>query len=214
MPDFGRMLSARVATSLQLPATFEQLRLHALPGTIEHRLLHPRRIESAYEMAFLRVFIAWEDVLEQSFIRYLSGYQNAIGGYAPAAGIAFSGSVAAAEIQLYGAKDYLLWHNPNHVIARSRRFFNLGLHEQVCQSNLARLIAFAAVRHRIAHGQADARVKFDNATMLLVGKRYHGGRPGSFLRELEPSTMHPAPPRRWIEAISSEFVALINQIVP
>jgi hypothetical protein len=214
MPDFGRVLNARISNSLQLPAALERLRLHLQPGTPEHRLLHPRRIETAYEMAFLRVFIAWEDVLEQSFIRYLSGYENSIGSYAPIGGITFSRSIAAAETQLYGTQHYLLWHNPNQVIARSRSFFNLGLHEQVCQSNLARLNAFAAIRHRIAHGQDDAKTKFDNATMLLVGKRYPGGRPGPFLRELEATTIPQMQPRRWIEAISAEFAALIQQIVP
>jgi hypothetical protein len=81
----------------------------------------------------------------------------------------------------------------------------------VCQSNLARLEAFAAIRHRIAHGQDDAKTKFDAATMLLAGKRYYGSRPGSFLREFDASL---TPSRRWIEIISNELVGLISQIVP
>src|SRR6266851_5231591 len=100
MPDFGRLLSSRVAVAAQLPATFETLRANAAPGSREHRLLHPTRIEAAYEMAFLRIFIAWEDLLEQSFIRYLCGYHNSTGGQTPAAGVTFAGTVTASEAQL------------------------------------------------------------------------------------------------------------------
>jgi hypothetical protein len=211
MPDFGRALTDRIAISVQLPATFEQLRANAQPGTNACQLLHHKRIEAAYEMAFLRVFIAWEDLLEQAFIRYLAGYSNSRGRLTPARGITFSANIAASEAQLYGGQQYVLWHSTPKVIARSQRFFLLGLHEQVCQSNLARLEAFAAIRHRIAHGQDDAKTKFDAATMLLAGKRYYGSRPGSFLREFDASL---TPSRRWIEIISNELVGLISQIVP
>jgi hypothetical protein len=211
MPDFGGVLNLKIFNSVQLPTALEALHVLAKPGSKEYKLLHPRRIEAAYEMAFLRVFIAWEDVLEQSFIRYLAGYANSIGQLTPAAGIGFSRDIVAAESQLFGNNQYLLWHNPLHVIKRSQKFFSMGMHEHICQSNFARLEAFAAIRHRIAHGQDDARKKFDNATMLLAGRRYHGGRPGLFLRDWDPqSTLS----RKWIDVISSEFIALIRQIVP
>jgi hypothetical protein len=162
-------------------------------------------------MAFLRIFIAWEDVLEQSFIRYLCGYENSTGPQTPAAGVTFAGTVAATEAQLYRGSSYLLWHNPQQVISRSKKFFHNGLHDQICQSNIARLNEFAAVRHRVAHGQYDSKVKFDTATMSLAGKRYRGSRPGPFLRDWDCST---SPPRRWVDILASEFVALIGQIVP
>lgn len=211
MPNIGQILANRIATSLELPATFEELKANVQVGTIAHRLLHPKRIEAAYEMAFLRVFIAWEDALEQAFIRYLAGFSNSHGPLTPVAGKSFSATIPAAEAQLYGSRQYLLWHNPMHVIQRSQSYFSMGLHEIVCHSNLARLEAFAAVRHRIAHGQDDSRTKFDSATMLLTAKRYPGGRPGPFLRAVDLSQ---TPPKRWIENISTEFVSLVRQIVP
>src|SRR5437016_9100007 len=124
MPDFGKLLSKRITIAAQLPKTFEALRALAQPGSKEHNLLHPTRIESAYEMAFLKVFIAWEDVLEQSFIRYLCGYGNSAGPQTPVASVTFAGKLNAAEAQLYAGSNYLLWHNPQHVIKRSKRFFN------------------------------------------------------------------------------------------
>jgi len=211
MPDFGRMLEIRIETSVQLPAILEEIKANARPGTSEHRLLHAKRIEAAYEMAFLRVFIAWEDVLERSFIRYLSGCANSQGRQIPAQGVQFAKNISDAEAQLYGKNDYLLWHKTSRVISRSKQFFQLGLHEQVCQSNLARLEAFASIRHRIAHGQEDSKTKFDLATMQLVGRRFHGSRPGPFLREFDMSL---SPARRWIDIISDELVALIRQITP
>lgn len=211
MPDFGKLLSSRITIAAQLPATFETLRAHAEPGSNEHKLLHPARIESAYEMAFLRIFIAWEDVLEQSFIRYLCGYKSVTGTQAPATGVTFTGTVSAAESQLYAGSSYLLWHNPQHVINRSRKFFSNGLHEHICQSNFARLTDLASVRHRVAHGQDDSKSKFDAATMRLAGKRYRGSRPGPFLRDWDSSC---SPPRRWLDVLAAEFVGLIGQIVP
>jgi hypothetical protein len=211
MPDFGRDLNEKIAASIQLPITFERLRTLARPGTDQYRLLHRAKIEAAYEMAFLRIFIAWEDALEQSFIRYLAGYSNSIGPLTPATTIVFHKKITTAEAYLYGGRDFLLWHNTTKVIQRSQRFFNLGLHELIFQSNSARLNDFAAIRHRIAHGQDDSKNKFNQATMTIAGKRYLGSRPGPFLRDWDRSA---TPNRRWIETISNEFVGLIRQIVP
>jgi len=38
--------------------------------------LFPSRLETLYEMAYLRIFLAWEWFLEESFVRYLCGYAN------------------------------------------------------------------------------------------------------------------------------------------
>lgn len=43
------------------------------------RHLPVAKLELAYELAYLRVFTAWEDFLEQSFLRYLCGYMASHG---------------------------------------------------------------------------------------------------------------------------------------
>jgi hypothetical protein len=71
------------------------------------------------------------------------------------------------------------------------------------------LEVFAAVRHRIAHGQEDARRKFDLATMNLCGKRYRGSRAGKFLRDWDTST---AVSLRWLESMATGLEGLSSQI--
>jgi hypothetical protein len=110
---------------------------------------------------------------------------------------------------MLGGRPFALWHNPNTVIDRARRFFVGSFHEIAIASSNARLSDFAAIRHRIVHDQADARRHFDTATMNIVGRRYRGGRPGRFLRDWDNSLN---PPVRWLETLGSELSQLANQI--
>src|SRR5262249_28723097 len=108
-----------------------------------------------------------------------------------------------------GASGFALWHNPAVVIRRSRLHLRLCPHEVIIMSNTARLENLSAVRHRIVHGQDDAKKKFNTATMALCGRRYPGARPGRFLRDWDRST---TPNRRWLETLGSELVGLARQI--
>src|SRR5690606_29504570 len=111
----------------------------------------------------------------------------------------------AARAMLYGGQDYLLWHNPAHMIKRGRRFFISGRHENIISSFQASLDAFARIRHRIAHDQLDARIKFDAAAMTLAGRRYPGSRPGMLLRDW---TTFNGARVRWLERIGDELFAV------
>lgn len=167
------------------------------------------RLEFLYELAFLRLFMAWEDFLEQSFFRYLCGYRSALGSFPPTK--QYASRIAAAEKMVLGNRDYVLWHNPSIIEKRSRSFLLGAPHETVIASNTARLEWFASIRHRVVHGQQDARNKFDIATLRLAGRTYLGARPGRFLRDRVPN--HPIV-TRWIVEIASEFKNLSRQIVP
>jgi hypothetical protein len=69
----------------------------------------------------------------------------------------------------------------------------------------------ASLRHRVAHGSHDARVRFDAATMLLAGRRVRGANPGRFLRSFNSSSV---PSERWLVTVASELIALAHQIAP
>lgn len=171
-------------------------------------LMHASKLELLYELAFLRVFIAWENFLEQTFLRFLCGYQHS-GGQESLIGAQYCPTLNAAENVVLGGRQYASWHNPNAVVIRSQQIFSKGRHETVLSSNIARLEHFAAIRHRVAHSQAHAKKQFDTATMTLSGRRYPGSRPGKFLRDL--SSAH-SPPQRWIKVISLELSGLAGQI--
>src|SRR5207248_9115017 len=125
----------------------------------------------------------WETLLEQAFLRYLCGYASIAGMMYAAVSGRFVASLQDAEAVLLGGRQYVLWHSPREIVARARHLLVDPPHEKVIASYSARLGDLAAVRHRIAHGQPNARQRFDVATANFVGRRYPGSRPGRFLRD-------------------------------
>jgi hypothetical protein len=175
------------------------------------------KLEALYELAFLRVFAAWEVCQEGIFFRSLCGYASRAVGQEITVSGTYYRSLAAAERAVLGTRTFLLWHNPNHVINRCcgnivRGPLGTGpcRQESVITSNLARLEYFSHTRHRIVHDQSDAKVNFDNATRALAGRTYPSSRPGKFLRDRNP--LDPLN-RKWLEIIANELGGLLSQMV-
>jgi hypothetical protein len=172
------------------------------------------RIEALYELAYLRVFSAWETFLESVFYRSLCGYASSAGQETLVAG-AYYASIAAAEAAVLGGQAYTLWHDPNKVIRRCQRFIRtgapgcIGLQESTIASNATRLQELAAVRHRIVHDQADAKRKFDAASASIAGRTYPASRPGKFLRDRDATPLA----QRWLDVTIGELLALARQMV-
>ena len=209
MPGLQAEFHRQVAEAMKLAEIGEVAREEARAGSQTRRHLHYARIELLYELAFLRAFLAWEAFLEQAFHRYLCGYASKHGAAKPQAGQSFSPTLAHAEAAVLGGKDYVAWHNALKVANRSQGMFASCVIETVLRSNVARLEDCAAVRHRIAHSQTDARRKFDAATMAIAGRRYKGARAGRFLRDHDVGT---TPPVRWLERLGQELQGLAAQI--
>ena len=203
MPAYATALRQRVANSLALAQAGE---LAAQSSARAH--WHVARVEYLYEISFLRIFVEWEVFLEQTFLRYLCGYQSTHGAFPPVTG-GHCATLGQAETRIFGTRGFTLWHDPTRVVNRSRGNLLACPHEVVIQTIIPRLESFAAIRHRVAHGQDDAKQKFDRATMLLCGRRYRGARPGRFLRDWDATTQ---PRQRWIEVISLELAGLAGQI--
>lgn len=207
MPPLNREFQAACDRACELAAAGEQVR--TLSGAAQH--ITVPRLEYLYEIAYLRVFIAWESFLEESFVRYMCGFRNASGPVQRAAGAAYFATIQAARAALYGGQQFLLWHSAPKVVNRSKTHFQTGPHETVIHSSQTKVEWFSNVRHRVAHGQDDAQQKFDAATMQLAGRRYPGSRVGRFLRD---SDTNKTPPLRWLESIANDLAALANQVVP
>jgi hypothetical protein len=209
MPGLEAEFRTRVAEAIRLAQIGEVARAESVVGSDTRKNLHHSRIELLYELAYLRIFSAWEAFLEQTFFRYLCGYTSRAGTAIALAGTSFSTTLGAAELRVLSGRDYVLWHSPSKVVQRSQRFFQSCPLEIVLQSNISRLEALASIRHRITHSQNDARKKFDTATMSLAGKRYRGSRPGAFLRDYDVSL---TPQVRWLEELGHELMSLAIQI--
>ena len=208
-PSLEAEFRTRVTAAIRLAEIGEVARFEAAAGSQSRRNLHPARIELLYELAYLRIFVSWEAFLEQVFLRYLCGHVSARGPVVLATGISAIRTIADAEAAVLGNRRFVLWHDPQKVIARSKRFFTKCPIETIVLSNATRLEHLASVRHRITHSQKDARRRFDKATMLIAGKRYRGARPGSFLRDVDTTG---TPPQQWIKQLGAELQGLAKQI--
>ena len=76
MPALHIDFAKQVDNCISLPATGEMLRTSSQSAA---SALTPGRMEALYEMAYLRIFLAWEQFLEASLLRLLCGYVCASG---------------------------------------------------------------------------------------------------------------------------------------
>lgn len=156
MPRFDHLLSTQAQSAIGLVKAGEIVHLSGGPSL--RKEWSTVRLEALYELAFLRVFAAWEMCLEAVFYRSLCGYASATGQETMLKGSYFP-SLSAAELAALGPKkSYLLWHDPQQVINRCRGYMAAGpcLQETTIASNLARIGQLSATRHRIVHNQNDA----------------------------------------------------------
>jgi hypothetical protein len=212
MPPLASQFEARMLSCLDLASRVERARSRLSIGA-DRDLLHPDKVELVYELAYFRCFLAWEEFLEQSLIRYMAGYRSS--NYLPVhVGGSPIGTLAAAGAALLGGRSYVLWHDPAKTMARSALYLVAGPHQTVVSSALVDLQRFADVRHRIAHAQEDAKSKFDVACTALIGGTVRGSRPGKLLRSSYAPTSgtYTGPRVSWLSAIGADLASLAHQI--
>lgn len=207
LPRLDQKLTAQIATSNALVTRVEMAMVSAAANSPSR--LRLTDLELTYELAFLRVFMEWEILLEESLLRLMCGFAHSNGQEPLVQAGSYRTKIADAEAALLGSRQYMLWHNPSHVITRAAGVFTNSRYEQIIASSQARLTHFSAIRHRIAHAQKDAAQKFDTASMSIAGRRYPASRPGRFLRDWQPASN---PPTRWINVVCTELESLAVQI--
>lgn len=207
MPALDQRLGDRIRESVSIAHAAETARLSPKSSNV-YRAFSLTRVELLYELAFLRVFLAWESYLEEVFVRCLCGYRTRHGIVAPRSGT-HSRTLQGAQGVILGGRTYVLWHDPAIVVRRARTHLIHSPLESIVSSNIAFLALMAVIRHRIAHEQDDARRKFDVAAMHLTGRRYPGARPGRLLRDWHPRQM---PRARWIDVLGGQISGLGGQI--
>jgi hypothetical protein len=213
MPQLVGSFRLRVQQALELANKIELARSR-LTGRKDRSLLHPERMELVYEMAFFRYYLAWEEFLEETFVRYLAGYASS--NYAPVLLPAVSpiSSLASARTAMLGGAPYKLWHDPAKVSIRSAGFLVNAPHQLVINSALTDLERFSRIRHRIAHAQDNAKTNFDAACIAMVGHTLRASRPGKLLRMtyVDPLGTGTAPAHSWLQEIANVYVGLAQQI--
>lgn len=198
-----------VNSALAIVTAGELVRTNTDPKSALWKEWHVARLESLHELAFLRAFVAWEIFLQESLCRYMCGYNSANFGQAVPVGT-YHSTLTLAVAAIHGQHQYVLWHDPTKVANRCAMHLNGSRNEIIVRGSIGRLSAFSYIRNRIAHGQDDAKWKFDNATMTLAHRHYRASRPGRFLRD---RTLIGGAQVRWLNVILNELVGMASQIV-
>ena len=208
MPRLDLAFRASATKILSIARAGEDIRRNATAGSVAAKELRPARLEALYELAYLRVFIEWEQFLEESFLRYTCGYRSRIGLFHRVGGLHHS-TLAIANLSMLGGNDYVLWY-PKKAIERARRHLVNSPHETVISASKTTIQELLSVRHRIAHGQHDAKNKFDAATMNLNHRRYPASQAGRFLRDWNTGVF---PHVRWIDWSVDQLFGIAGLIV-
>ena len=210
MPPLAAGLSSALSKAAEIAAMCERLRANARIGNMVRPELTAARTQLVYELAYLRIFNAWEVFLEEVFLRYLCGYRFQSQTESPLSGFAYT--LQEARTRLYGGSSYLLWHNPDKAISRANQHFRANNRlALVLGSSRADVMNYASIRHRIAHDHDDAIRKFNAASLQLAARRFRGSRPGALLRY---PTTYGNLPCTWLERIALELSALAGQLAP
>jgi hypothetical protein len=177
-------------------------------GAIGGKIFSERRLEALYEMAFLRVFIAWEAFLEDTLARCLCGRLHLVAG----ARLIYTrySTIDDAESALLGGNAFFSWADPVRVCDLAKKFIVHGQHQQVLSSNIHRLKAMKGIRNFIAHRSEKAEADFNRSALALSGNGYTGFSAGRFLRD---KTSAPIVESR-LSALIGELGNLAEQIAP
>jgi len=162
------------------------------------------------ELAFLRGFLAWETLLEESFILYLLG-QKPPRGRAPHR-YAFPPNQRAAMDWVAEGRSYARWTVATDVSRRAERVFRDGRpFAPVLRGNQNMLEEARIIRNAIAHESMSARDKFENLVRTKLGTLPSNLSVGGFLGTAVPTS---APPVSFLELYFGKIEFTARQIIP
>lgn len=139
------------------------------------------QLEIITEFAFLRIFMAWEIFLEDSFLRYLVGTKSP-SGYEPKLKIDCKNMVIARGILSPDGGKIIKWNSPSDIISRASKYFKDG---EPYTTNLETISTYFqemnTIRNRITHKSDESKQKFINFIRGKFGYGIRGITPGRFL---------------------------------
>ncbi len=131
-------------------------------------------------MALLKLTLAWESFVEDTFLRYLCGSKSAA-GVAPTLLLSKEPTLNAAFKTLTKGNRYLAWH-ADTTINRANKWFDAGAPYLNAVSGVkSDLDDMADIRNRIAHRSAYSVTAFQDVVRARLGYVPTGMTPGRFL---------------------------------
>lgn len=167
------------------------------------------QLEMIEEMAFLRIFVAWESFLEESFIRYAVG-ATSLSGYAPIV-LTRAQNIGHALDLVSSNRDYASWNSASEVISRSALYFKDGEpYRSALEPALIELDEMNTIRNRITHKSNRSKSKFNAFVRRKFGHGVHGMTPGRFLLTSQPNP----PPHTFLDYYIEVIRIASSMIVP
>ena len=180
----------------------------ALPGSV--RRITRKRRDALLELAFFRVYLAWESFLEESFILHLLGAR--VGGKRAPHRFAFPPSeTAAKEWVIPESQRYARW-DATMVSSRALRFFRGGYpYTETLRSSQSVLDEARTIRNAVAHDSEKARHKFEDLLRRQKQTIPIRSTVGAFLGT---TVLESIPPTSFLEVYLSRLLFLASKIVP
>lgn len=140
------------------------------------RTLHPEYARRCIELAFLGLVSAWEEFLEQTFVRYLAGAKTDSGRnpslrLGRAANIPHAYQVLSGNVDYDPAKHYSKFGEPKWVIASAKLYFSHdgAPYADPIQFRLDALQHAVRLRNRVAHNSTKTRSDFKASAQKYLG---------------------------------------------
>ena len=196
----------RVNRSLSLvddAAHFQELRKG------RYRPILRRKTYLIAELSFLQLFISWEDILEQTFTRYMCGGKTA-SGYSPRRYVQPTTLEHALDI-IKQERVFVDWTRWEEIITRANLYFQNGEpFANAIRGALVQLNEIKTIRNRIAHRSEYSIERFLRLVRDKFGYNPRGMTPGRLLLSRIPS----ANPTTVLKEYGDLLLVLGKMIVP
>jgi hypothetical protein len=170
-----------------------------------------RRVEELAGLALLRINLAWESLLEDTFVRYMCGAVSP-SGYKPILLGARRRSIGSATALVLGGSRYVSWSRAATVQRASVHFDSGDPYATALAGARATLEDMATVRNRIAHASDYAAAEFAAVVRRRVGYVPRGMTTGRFL--LTPIAYPGGGGLRFVDLYINTLLASAAVVVP
>ena len=145
-----------------------------------------RQVELITGLVLLKIYLSWEEFIEDVFARYMCGAKSA-SGYAPSLNYSKEPNIAHAMATLLGGKNYLNW-SAKKIIDRGNRYFGRGEpFRTTVNAIISTLDEIIIIRNRFAHRSDFSAIEFRSVVLRWFGYVPRGIIPGRFLLAKNPS---------------------------
>lgn len=155
------------------------------------KAIHVRDVEEVAGLALLKLSLAWESFVEDSFLRYLCGARSAAGVAPTLLGIK-EPSLAAAFKAVSLGNRFISWPAESTVKRANKYFEGGGPYATTIAGTKSDLEDISSIRNRIAHRSDYSVTAFRDVVRLHLGFVPAGMTPGRFLLHNLPPAGVPA----------------------